>query len=1180
MAVRFVIGRAGCGKTRWCVEGIASALAESPLGPPLLWVVPEQATFSAERLLLAHEGVRGSFRAQVMSFRRLAHVCAMELGLVETSDLDDLARIILLGDLVGANRKKLELFEPIADRPGFVTRLDDMLRELQQSAHTGASLRELAEKAATQDDAVLPRKLRDLGLLLDAWDAEVQKRKLPTERLMETVAGRLGEMEALRGARVWVDGFSAFNTLEGDFLAALAQQAAHVAITLTGDPLVEAMRDPRSALHETDLFHRTQRVYHRMHALFLRHGVAVEDRLALTEQHRLGQTKALRLIEQRLFEPSPRPTDVAAPPEELELWECSDPLVEVQAAAQAIRRMVKEGLPDGTRLRYRDVALVIPALEHYADAVRRVFAQHGIPHFVDQRRSITHHPLIEFLRSAVALPLKGFATDDVCLLLKTGLTGFSAAETHHLENYLLAHGMTHHDLARPFRFVAPNQHEEDDDVPATAAQRSALEAVNATREGLYKKLRGWLKTASEAAAAKTPPEGHTLVEALWKLVESFNLREEAEKLIDAARAAADAELVLIHTQAWRRTVELFETMARVLEVRPTTLEEFEAILATALESMTLGLIPPTVDQVLVSSVTRSRHPELKVAIVLGAVESRFPLVRPEDPLLNDHQRTLFNNMTDNGVNPGSDGQLLEAAYFDYVAFTRAGRRLIVSYPLADEAGKAITRSQYVARLQVLFKKLEARRITPETVGRLENLCTLDDALSATLRWARQALREETETLAKQPLAAVYQWLATHPEATYRTAMAQVWPALAAARVPALDAAIAARLYPGDVRLSVSQLEKYAACPLQYFMYYTLGLRPRPVLNLDVLQLGTLYHRIMEVVYQRIIAGELAWPECTEADLRAALVDAAEAAARDLHAELASNTPGYAKVLARARYTLGNVLEAQRRAACAGVMRPAHTELTFGMRGDDGGRRIALPVLRVPSPHGRAALLNGKIDRVDVAPSGEAVVVDYKSGSEKKLRLSRLVFGLELQLPVYLLVLQELGEALREGGVAPVGSFFVPMQKTRRTVHEVDNLVDAGSDDFFAAYKPRGVLDADAFHLLDASVEENGTKSQWYAFSRTKKDGSLAKGCDGLESDDFAAMLAFTRLRVGQLVDELAEGNIAPAPYQDGKQRPCDLCDFASVCTFDQARGQFRPVPGMGRDEALDAMHAALEGHDG
>ena len=73
----------------------------------------------------------------------------------------------------------------------------------------------------------------------------------------------------------------------------------------------------------------------------------------------------------------------------------------------------------------------------------------------------------------------------------------------------------------------------------------------------------------------------------------------------------------------------------------------------------------------------------------------------------------------------------------------------------------------------------------------------------------------------------------------------VWAAVRERPVPQLAPELAGRFFPAgrDLRMSVSQLEKFGACPLQYFMHYTLGLRPRAVMEMDVLNLGLLYHRI-------------------------------------------------------------------------------------------------------------------------------------------------------------------------------------------------------------------------------------------------------------------------------------------------------------------------------------------------
>ena len=70
MAVQFIVGRSGTGKTSYCIEAIVNAL----LGPgeqPLILLVPEQASYQAERAILADKRIAGYHRLHVLSFDRL-----------------------------------------------------------------------------------------------------------------------------------------------------------------------------------------------------------------------------------------------------------------------------------------------------------------------------------------------------------------------------------------------------------------------------------------------------------------------------------------------------------------------------------------------------------------------------------------------------------------------------------------------------------------------------------------------------------------------------------------------------------------------------------------------------------------------------------------------------------------------------------------------------------------------------------------------------------------------------------------------------------------------------------------------------------------------------------------------------------------------------------------------------
>ena len=150
MGVRWILGRAGTGKTAGCVREMRAEMRGMRWVGALLWIVPEQATFMAERLLVAGagggsvggldhataaSGRHGTFRAQVVSFRpRLAMLIGRELGILGDGGgggggvgsgrmgqpMDAVARVVLLEEMVREKHSELTVFGTVADRPGFI----------------------------------------------------------------------------------------------------------------------------------------------------------------------------------------------------------------------------------------------------------------------------------------------------------------------------------------------------------------------------------------------------------------------------------------------------------------------------------------------------------------------------------------------------------------------------------------------------------------------------------------------------------------------------------------------------------------------------------------------------------------------------------------------------------------------------------------------------------------------------------------------------------------------------------------------------------------------------------------------------------------------------------------------------------------------------------------------------
>ena len=77
--MKIVYGRSGYGKTYYCMNEINSNI-EASFDGPLLYIVPEQFSLSAEMDLSKVIGLGGILKAEVVTFKRLCHRVYNEFG--------------------------------------------------------------------------------------------------------------------------------------------------------------------------------------------------------------------------------------------------------------------------------------------------------------------------------------------------------------------------------------------------------------------------------------------------------------------------------------------------------------------------------------------------------------------------------------------------------------------------------------------------------------------------------------------------------------------------------------------------------------------------------------------------------------------------------------------------------------------------------------------------------------------------------------------------------------------------------------------------------------------------------------------------------------------------------------------------------------------------------------------
>ena len=140
MAVTFVMGRAGSGKSRRCFDAIVAGAARDPLGPPIYWLLPKQATFTAERELTCCSGLEAFCRARVVSFDEFGRDIFNECGGSSIPEITPLGRQMILGHLLRQHRTKLRFFSQVARQPGLAAELDATFAEFERSGKTADDL--------------------------------------------------------------------------------------------------------------------------------------------------------------------------------------------------------------------------------------------------------------------------------------------------------------------------------------------------------------------------------------------------------------------------------------------------------------------------------------------------------------------------------------------------------------------------------------------------------------------------------------------------------------------------------------------------------------------------------------------------------------------------------------------------------------------------------------------------------------------------------------------------------------------------------------------------------------------------------------------------------------------------------------------------------------------------------
>lgn len=1139
MKLNYILGRSGVGKTHRVYEEINERLSKNE-NNKLILLVPEQFTLQGEADLISKMNLSGIMRLEVLSFSRLGFNILNEMGGMKKTTIETIGKLMILRKLLEENLDELQVFKKGFNQEGFLENLCSLISEFKRCGVTTEELESRVE--SLEKDNMLKRKLQDISLIYKNFEVFLEGRYSDQDDKINLAIEKLENSRYFENAEIWIDGFSTFSAQEYKMMEKLFLKAKNVHISLTLDS------DKYS--RDYDLFDPTRETYRRLSEICKTHNI--EQSTILIERNHNDKSSEILHLESEMFS---YPYKIyKGDNRSINVFVAMNPYTEIENTAINIITLVRE-----KNYRWRDISVVSNALNIYNPIIKRVFSEYEIPYFIDEKRSIMNNSIVKFLLSSLEVLSRNFRYEDVFINIKTGLTDLEKDEYEKLENYCLEKGIRGNSWLKDFEYIGKINEENE------VEKSLELKELNEIR----------VKFVTPLIDLKNKLQKRNTVKQLTKYTFEFlkqvGLDIKIDQLIDSQRAKNNLEYVNENTQIWNIIIEVFDQLVEILDDKTISLKDYIKVLESGLSNFELGLIPPTMDQVLVGNLERSKSQDIKALFIVGVNDGILPSGFSDGGIILDDEKII---MKQSGIELYSDhnAKVKEERLSIYGALTKPSDYLFISYASGDLEGKALRPSTIIDR----FKKVFELEIESDLIKTKANSLKLISRPNASFKYLAENLREKLDGHnIEEEWWDVYDWYYNDKE--WRERLQLIIDGLFHNNQENyINSSYARSLYNVPFKSNISSLETFVNCPFSYFI--NKGLRPkeRKEHKVNMPDIGILFHDSIEAFSKELTLEKLNWNEITR-DKSEELVEKVLGSMMDgFQNGILTSTHRYKyltkkleRVSKRALWVLTEQLK-------EGEFKPLRDELSFGEK-EDG-----IPPIIIELADGEKVILEGRIDRVDVfTEDGMSYlkVIDYKSGS-KEFQISDLYHGLQIQLIVYLDAVMSNSSKLIKTEAYPGGAFYFRIDDPIISSNEQDS--DLIEESLHKTLRMNGLVlnDIKVINALDKGLGESiGKKNLEEKIESNvipvdiNKSGKFSAGSSLYESDELSSLISHVRNLIGEIATEILKGKIKIEPVKTSGGTSCTYCELNAICQFDTSfkDNEYRVLKKIKKDEIFEKI---------
>ena len=1133
MSLQFIIGNSGAGKSYYAYKRIIEDSLKHPEKNYYV-IVPEQFTMQTQKALVEMHPGKGILNIDILSFERLAYRVFEETGGGNRKVLEDTGKSMVLQKMVQQHRKELDYLGSQMNKPGYLDEVKSLVSEFMQYDIKEDDLEEMKEKA--KDQALLEMKLKDVGVLYQSFKEFLKGHYMTGEEVMDVLLKQLPFSKKLKGAELLFDGFTGFTPIQVNVIRELLVIADRVCVTVTMDEREDAFTPGKP--HQ--LFFMSKQMIRTLAGLTKNLDDPVY--LKLSGKSRFSQAPAMQFLEKNIFRY--RKGTYEKEQQEIQIFAAASPLEEMREAARRMAQLVRT-----CGYRYGEIAVITGNLEEYARLASQVFEEADIPYFIDEKHSVLMNPFVEYLRAAMEMAVQGFPYESVFRYLRCGMSEVTREQADKLENYVLALGIRGYrkwseKWVRVYRGMEADQ----------------IQELNEIREVFAEEVKG---LADGFCTGKKTVEEYCRI--LYEFILKSNVWQKLKKQEQNFKDTGDKAMEKEYNQIYGIVMDLLDKMVEILGNETVSRQEFRQLLETGLSQAKVALIPPSIDQIMVGDMERSRLKDIKALFFVGVNEGNIPKSTQTGGILSELDRDFFKEQ---GVElaPGPKELMNMQRFYLYLNMTKPREQLILSFSDTNAKGEGISPAYLIGSIRGLYPKLEIERAGESGAARssVSGAGMKNETGSGNGEYCYPENPEAGISLFLEKLAGetgkdheildqtdamfgeLYSWYLR--DSKYHDKVQKlVQSAFAGKPKDIISQSVAKALYGEISPYSATRLERFAACAFAHFLQYGMKLTERVEYEFKAMDMGNVMHEALESFAEEVRKRGLKWTELTEQERNEIADECLNNIVADYGNTVLKSSARNEYMIERTRRILRRTVWALQKQLEQGEFQPEGFEVTFG---------------------------GGRIDRVDIMEDQNKVyvkVIDYKTGNTS-FDLVYLYHGLQLQLMIYLDgALKVEQKKYPDKEIVPAGVFYYNI-KDPMIQEKIDADVEAVSAGLMKELKMNGLVQADA-ELVRRM--DNSLGSIPVAFN---KDGSFRKNSSVADRAQFTVLGRYVRTKIEKIRSSILEGDARVSPYELGKKNACTYCPYMTVCGFDRKLSgyEFRRLKNFSDEELWKAFDREAE----